>query len=365
MDWFRWHAGSVTDPKFRVVARKAAAGVPGVRLSDVLAVWAMLLERASEGEDRGRIEGFDCEAADAHLELPPGAAQAISRAMCERGLLARGRVASWERRQPRREDWSTDRVRQYRERQRLASKASEARTGSETLPDAPKRIVTPGNARRDEKRGEKKITPPPPDSGCNHRAGAQGENPGGEEGGRGGQQANQAAQEGAGGTVATAPGGPAWAEQGSLGGQQVRPAAQAGEGWAVAPEIRQIGETYPQARFDPGAADRALKELDAREQWPGLGHIQADLGARLASEDWTREGGRFVPKLSRYLRERMWLMSLPGARGQPQPAFERQPGGEGAERTENPSWRDDTVATDRAREVLEALKTGKRPEFLN
>jgi hypothetical protein len=333
MDWFRWHAGSVTDPKFRVVARKAAAVVPGVRLSDVLAVWAMLLERASEGEDRGRIEGFDCEAADAHLELPFGSAQAIARAMCERGLLARGRVASWERRQPRREDWSTDRVRQYRERQRLAAKGSEARPGGETLPDAPKRGVTSGNARRDEKRGEKKITPPPPDSGCNHRAGAQGENPGGEEGGRGGQQANQA--------------------------------AQAGEGWAVAPEIRQIGKTYPQARYDPGAADQALKELAAREQWPGLRHIQADLGARLASEDWTREGGRFVPKLSRYLRERMWLMNLPGARGQPQPAFERQPGGDGAERTENPAWRDDTVATDRAREVMEALKTGKRPEFLN
>jgi len=332
MDWFRWHAGSVTDPKFRVVARKAAAGVPGVRLSDVLAVWAMLLERASEGEDRGRIEGFDCEAADAHLELLPGSAAAIARAMCERGLLARGRVASWERRQPRREDWSTDRVRQYRERKRVEAKASEARAGGETLPDAPKRIVTPGNARGDEKRGKKKITPPTPDSGCNRRAGAQGENPGGEEGERGGQQAIQA--------------------------------AKAGEGWAVAPEIRQIGETYPPARFDPGAADQALKELAAREQWPGLRHIQADLAARLASEDWTREGGRFVPKLSRYLRERMWLMNLPGARGQPPPTGSR-PAGADAERTENPAWRDDTVATDRAREVLEALKTGKRPEFLN
>lgn len=33
IEWFRWHHGSVTDPKFQLVARRS-----GARLSDVLAV---------------------------------------------------------------------------------------------------------------------------------------------------------------------------------------------------------------------------------------------------------------------------------------------------------------------------------------
>jgi hypothetical protein len=214
----------------------------------------------------------------------------------------------------------------------VEAKASEARAGGETLPDAPKRIVTPGNARGEKKRAEKMDPLTHANPGRIHPASAQKELPGGEAG---------------------EPDGPPPRE--NVEGRQAR---------SVAPAIRRIGETYPPARFDPGAADQALKELAAREQWPGLRHIQADLAARLASEDWTREGGRFVPKLSRYLRERMWLMNLPGARGQPPPTGSR-PAGADAESTENPAWRDDTVATDRAREVLEALKTGKRPEFLN
>jgi hypothetical protein len=256
MDWFRWHAGSSTDPKFRVVARRAAEVVPGARLADVLAVWAMLLERASEGEDRGRIEGFDCEAADAHLEMPDGAARAIVQAMQDKGLLSSGRVAKWEKRQPKREDLSTDRVREHRERKRQASLAM-------------KREETRGNARVEEKRVEEKraeeTTEPSP---CVRE-------------------------------TEFAPPGP---------GSGPELAA-----WAVSLEIQQIGDGYPPERYDPGAAEAAMKDLSKRRQWPGMNRIQADLAARLACQDWTREGGRFVPKLSRYLRERMWLMKIPEA----------------------------------------------------
>ncbi len=42
IDWFRWHHGSVTDPKFQLVAHRA-----GVRLGDVMVVWAFVLENAS------------------------------------------------------------------------------------------------------------------------------------------------------------------------------------------------------------------------------------------------------------------------------------------------------------------------------
>jgi len=120
MDWFRWHTGSTTDPKFRLVARKAAQVVTGVRLSDVLAVWAMLLERACAADERGMIGGYDCESADAHLDLPEGAACAIVQVMKDKGLITDERVAKWDQRQPKREreDNSADRVRAYRERKK-------------------------------------------------------------------------------------------------------------------------------------------------------------------------------------------------------------------------------------------------------
>jgi hypothetical protein len=59
IDWFRWHHGSVNDPKFGLVARKAAA-----RVGDVIAVWALILEQASANTERGLFGAIDCEATD-------------------------------------------------------------------------------------------------------------------------------------------------------------------------------------------------------------------------------------------------------------------------------------------------------------
>lgn len=36
IDWFRWHHGSVTDPKFKLIAKKKA----GARVGDVIAVFS-------------------------------------------------------------------------------------------------------------------------------------------------------------------------------------------------------------------------------------------------------------------------------------------------------------------------------------
>jgi hypothetical protein len=132
MDWFRWHHGSVTDPKFQLVAKKA-----GARPSDVIAVWVFLLEEASQAEDRGNPGQIDFESIDCLLGLEDGAARRIYDRMTERGLFSDGgRVEAWERRQPKREredDTSTERVRAFRER---------------------KRQETPGNANADTKRQE-------------------------------------------------------------------------------------------------------------------------------------------------------------------------------------------------------------------
>ena len=115
MDWFRWHHGSVTDPKFQLVARKAGASV-----AEVLAVWACLLEAASMAEERGdATSATDFEALDCALGLSDGKAAAIYVRMCERLLIVpeSGRLVAWDKRQPKRErvdDTAADRQRKAR-----------------------------------------------------------------------------------------------------------------------------------------------------------------------------------------------------------------------------------------------------------
>ncbi len=135
MAWFRWYEGATTDPKFHVVSRKS-----GQPVAFVVAVWALLLERASAADDRGNAEGFDCESADAVLGMPDGAAEAIVQAMENKGLLSDLHVVKWEARQPRREDTtSTERSREYR-----ARKKAEATQGDDVQHDATD--ATPCNA---------------------------------------------------------------------------------------------------------------------------------------------------------------------------------------------------------------------------
>lgn len=159
IDWFRWHHGSVTDPKFGLIAKKA-----GARLGDVLAVWAWVLESASANVQRGVIGAVDSEALEYLLGLDQGQAYRILDAMTQRGLLgAGGVVVAWEKRQPRRErddDMSTERVRAFRQKQR-----------QETPGNATERQETPrGEESREEKKEEiarKRAAPVarPPDVG--------------------------------------------------------------------------------------------------------------------------------------------------------------------------------------------------------
>lgn len=99
MDWFRWHHGSVTDPKFQLIAKQAGASV-----AEVLAVWACLLEAASQAEQRGNPGAPDFEAMDCALGLDDGKASAIYEKMLNRGLLTEfDGIAAWDKRQPKRE----------------------------------------------------------------------------------------------------------------------------------------------------------------------------------------------------------------------------------------------------------------------
>ena len=112
IDWFRWYHGTTVDPKWRVVARRANAPLPVV-----IAVWAAVLEHASEADERGTIDGLDAEVVAAALDLEPDQVSQILDAM--QGLVLDGSLLTgWERRQPKREDDSSDRVRRHREKQR-------------------------------------------------------------------------------------------------------------------------------------------------------------------------------------------------------------------------------------------------------
>lgn len=162
MQWFRWHHGSVTDPKFNLVAKKSGATLP-----EVLAVWAFLLEAASASAERGHYGEIDCEAVDCLFGMADGKTASIMNQMQQRGLIEGGAVSSWEKRQPKRErddDNSTKRVQAFREKQRQ----DRQRNASETPCNTEKRRETP---REEEIRVEESNTPPTPPGGAPDGAG--------------------------------------------------------------------------------------------------------------------------------------------------------------------------------------------------
>lgn len=85
IDWFRWHHGSVNDPKFRLVARRAC-----VRVGDVIALWALLLEHA--GRSGGDVLSFDAKKAEEILDIPVESTARILVELAARGFIEGGRV---------------------------------------------------------------------------------------------------------------------------------------------------------------------------------------------------------------------------------------------------------------------------------
>lgn len=138
MNWLRWHHGTVTDPKFVLVARLAKT-TP----ANVIGAWACLLETASQANPRGDVTRCNAEVTAVTLGLLQGEVEAIFDAMRSKGLIENGHLAAWSRRQPKREDDSRARVRAHR-----------ARKTPVTQRDAP---VTQGNARGEEIRVSKSL----------------------------------------------------------------------------------------------------------------------------------------------------------------------------------------------------------------
>jgi hypothetical protein len=159
IDWFRWHHGSVNDPKFGLVAKKAKA-----RVGDVIAIWALVLEQASASTDRGQFNDIDCEATDFLLGAEDGTTARILEAMQGRGLISGDRVTRWEDRQPKRErvdNTAAERKRAQRERDSERDSDKDGDDSDVTPSHATSHQVTP----REEKSREELKPPIPPKGG--------------------------------------------------------------------------------------------------------------------------------------------------------------------------------------------------------
>lgn len=109
--WRSWH-GAPTDMKWLAVARRAGVA-PGM----VAAIAWALLDHASQAEDRGSVAEFDVDVYAAFSGFGEDEVAAVIRAMHDKGIITEeDRLASWEKRQPQREDSSAQRVAVHRAR---------------------------------------------------------------------------------------------------------------------------------------------------------------------------------------------------------------------------------------------------------
>jgi hypothetical protein len=147
--WFRWHHGTVIDPKWRVVASRC---VTNVTVGHVVAVWAAMVENASQASPRGQLSGWDDEDVAVCLGFTIEQVSGIRQAM-QGKVLDGDCLSSWKKRQPNREDTSSERTRAWRERKR--NECDEWKH-SVTYGDAEKRTVTLEESRGEKRREEKK-----------------------------------------------------------------------------------------------------------------------------------------------------------------------------------------------------------------
>ena len=125
MSWVRLWSDMPTDPKWRVVARKS-----GRPLSEVISVFAFMLlnaganasERNERETERGELKNWSDEDVAAALDTDPEHIAAIRQAM-QGKTLEGNKLTGWEKRQPKREDGSAERAKQWRERKRTQENA--------------------------------------------------------------------------------------------------------------------------------------------------------------------------------------------------------------------------------------------------
>lgn len=158
--WFRWYAGTVEDGKFRYVSRNAR-----VTLSTVIALWASLLEDASNDDHRGVVTR-DANFFAAILDLDDGVAEKILAAMESAGMISVSigaiTILNWNERQfesDKEDGTNAERQRRYR-----AKKKAEPNNGA-VPPVTPLRNGTVTAQNTDTDTDTESNTPLPPKGG--------------------------------------------------------------------------------------------------------------------------------------------------------------------------------------------------------
>lgn len=305
--WFRVHHGMVSDPKWPLIARRS-----GHNVGTVVAVWAALLDFASQNEERGSIVGFNAEEIDALYGYDDGTTAQILQAMEDRGMVVDDVIVSWEKRQAIKSSGDSkstamspaERSRRYRERQRASRNETTAsrdvtachedetsrhvtqRDATETTRDATavKRDVTAYKIREDKNR-EENIDPPLPPLGE---------------------------------PVADAPGESESAEADTHASPEPMPLEpeklpeddQGQDAKPSMPSRRKADfvdwyQAYPRKK----GRDEAVRAWDAAcraKRLPPLAALLETLSWQKESFDWTKEGGRWIPNPATYLRAGSW-----------------------------------------------------------
>jgi hypothetical protein len=109
LSWWRsWH-GAPMDNKWPVIAARS-----GVKVGIVSAVAWALFDYASQHKNRGSVDGFDTEVYSVYSGFSEVEVAAVIQAMTDKGIIIDGMLANWEKRQPKREDDSKERVAKFR-----------------------------------------------------------------------------------------------------------------------------------------------------------------------------------------------------------------------------------------------------------
>ena len=124
--WRSWH-GAPTDHKWAVIAARS-----GVKTGVVSAIGWALLDYASQQKERGSVAGFDPEEYAVYSGFSQDEINSVLRAMEDKGILKDGKFVNWEKRQPKREDDSAERVARHGELKRGVTQ-SNAENESETF----------------------------------------------------------------------------------------------------------------------------------------------------------------------------------------------------------------------------------------
>ena len=123
--WRSWH-GAPMDHKYSVIAAKS-----GVKTGIASAVMWALLDYASQHKERGTVDGFDVESYSVYSGFSENEVNAVIKALTDKKMIVEGRLANWEKRQPKSEK-EIQRAIENRAKAKLLQNVTECYTDTDT-----------------------------------------------------------------------------------------------------------------------------------------------------------------------------------------------------------------------------------------